>query len=359
VLCTPALARDIPEDVVRTPGAITGPAQAAIDGHVKQFVPDLIDSLKRAKAKGELNRPFLDAQVTVSFRQAYSRTLLPEIEPLLQNPNDAVAITALIITGNLATEQSSALLLPQVDAKLASVRYGAAAAIGITLHAAGNSAPAIRPDTGVDLVRALEKRLGTETDAAVVHRLVLSLREGINGPNQADLIRAEAMRALCRAVDARLRQLGKQRASDELLETFVLAGSVARDGLTGGKTVPADVVKLAGGMGGQMIAYTARLVNAGVYPAIKGGDDQAVQSQKRQARVLPGSLVAAGEAVVHFARVAGGEAAPARLELATPLKEATNPGDATFLTSSQALIGPNGALTKDPFNFQPSDFPTK
>ena len=350
VIAAPTLARDIPPEVVRNAGAIQGDQQTAIQAHVTQNVPDLRDpqTQKRKEARQKLLEPLADAEVSVSFRQAYTNVLVPELAPLVKDPSDVVAISGLIIAGKLATERAAGLVVPELQAKAASVRYVAVSAIGDTLNATGNSAAAIRADTGVDLVRALEKQLVEETDPFIVHRLVLSLREGMSGPKQLDQVRGESLRALSAALDARLKKLAAKKADPDLFETYILAGSVIRDGLVGGNPPPKDAVVAAGKAGGQMIAYVGRLVSAGAYPG-------------KAPRDLPVKLVAAGEAVVHFAQVAV-QQQPVKLELATDTRgvsAATNAGDAKFLSDAAGLIGPSGLLTKEPFNIPPAEFPTR
>lgn len=350
---------DIPPAVAQNSGPMGAGEMQQIKDHVNQNAADLknADATKRRTARERLLEPLGVTGVSVSFRQAYSRELTALLKPLVEDKNDAIAINALRLSGELATEGAMDLVLPMLGAQQASVRFAAAHAVGSTLRLSAVSAPAIRADTAQRLLKALEDRFGVETDTAVLDRLVLSMGEGARGDQNLPGVRADAMRSLGRAVTAGVTKLGTQKVEEDMLAVLVRAGEIVRDGLTVGQgqtAMPADVLKISGGMSGQMLALVSRQIRGGALPAIVRGDAESARDAKTKSRMVPSKLVAAAESVLYFARIAAGEAQAPQTRMNEAVRSATNESDARFASDSQALI--EGALAKPPFGFRVDEF---
>jgi hypothetical protein len=350
---------EIPPAVAQNSGPMGAGEMQQIAEHVKQHAADLKnpEATKRRTARDRLLEPLGLTGVTVSFRQAYSRELTGQLKPLVEDSNDAIAINALRLAGELATEGAMDLVLPLLSGQQASVRFAAAHAVGSTLRLSAVNAPAIRADSAVRLLKALEDRFAVETDTAVMDRLVLSMGEGARGDQNLPGVRAEALRSLGRAVSASVGKIGAQKVDEDMMAVFVRAGEIVRDGLTVGQgqtAMPADVLKISGGMSGQLLALVSRQIRGGALPSIVRGDEQGARDTKAKARVVPGKLVAAAESVIYFARIAAGESQAPQTRMNEAVRSATNEADARFASDSQALI--ESALTKPPFGFRVDEF---
>ncbi len=351
------------------PTQTTAPTGADVEA-IKKFVadrsPDLsgggdgpigaAEAARIKRARTELLEPLADDRVSPLFRIEYSRQLEPVLSKLAADPRDQVAVPALLIAGELATEQGVAIAEKQLAAKLAVIRFAAASAIGQTFEALRRSSPALVENRVAQMIDTLSRRLDAESDPLVRDTLARSLIAAMQvsePPFQAIPLRA--MDALATKVGARLGADVEKLSAEEfelLLDTGITTGIALRGMLTNvsaNRLLTDDARRVAAGYAGDLLGLIGRAIKSNQHLVpIQQADDEETRAAKVLARVNASKGAALAEAI--FALVQTRYTAQNLGEL---VKSAANTDDARFLVGSAQI---HEQLGRPPFNFPAQRF---
>lgn len=358
-LAAPALAQPgvLPANVINA-GTIAAADQQAIDEFVGKWMKDLgsDDAEKVKKAREALAGPVMEQNISVPFRLAYSKALTDaKLADLCKSANETVAINALRLAGEAAETQTLGLLKDGFSDKRSAVRYaavfGAMRAFEQVIPPAGNPngrAPAVASGALEQLVASTAVVLNKDKEEALVvdaaSRALLAAAR-IDRPKFEGVAKSGAVQA-CQGLSKRLTAAGKDDWT--IVEAAGRAASQFQQSLGGAKgaQVDAEVRKEAAGLGGDLIAWVCRQLNAGAVP--EGGD--------AKVRDPYAVALAAGENVVLYAIKAAGGPLPGA-KLVPAFGEGNKQGDAKVVIEAGKLVGE--MLTKAPFGFSADRFALK
>lgn len=349
----------LPANVVNAPNI--GPAeQKAIDEHVEKWMKDLgLDEAEKVKkAREALAGPVMEQNISVPFRLAYSKALVDaKLADLCKSKNDTIAINALRLAGEAAETQSIALLKDGFADKRTSVRYaavfGAMRAFEQVAPPPGNPngrAPAVASGTLEQLVVSVAAAMNKDKEESLVvdaaSRALLAAA-GIDRPKFEGVAKTAAVE-LCRGLSKKVIAAGKDDWT--IIEAAGRAASQFQQALGGAKgaQVDADIRKEAAGLGGDLIAWVCRQLNAGVVP--EGGNTDG------KGREPYGVALASGENVVLYAVKAAGGPLPGA-KLVPAFGQGNRQGDAKVVVDAGTMIAET--LTKAPFNLPADRFALK
>ncbi len=299
-----------------------------------------------AKARAALVEPLGNARVSAATRLEMSRVLVDPVGRLVSDQREIVAINAVIIAGELATEPATQVLVAALNDQRPTVRYQSAYALGRTFESIRTSAPAIRADRALALIDALQARLAIETDGLVVDAIVRALIDaGRIDRQDFSQVPPAAVIALSKGMAASIKRQGNKVAEGGLIDAYIRAGLGLRD-ILAAQRLPDPAVRAAAELGADLIAHAVRVVEQKALP----NQDPAVRS--RYARVA-----AVGETVVLFV---GTRLDPtltfASRQIGDKLQQGTTGGDAAFAVDARGIVGSNGLVTKPPFSFPGNRF---
>jgi len=195
---TPAVASAQPRNEI--PGATTSSAQ------VSAFVSERIDLLRSGdpasvrQARRDLLAPLRTPTVESAFRIRYNGALQQAgLERLASHADDLVAINAVIIAGELATQLSVSIIDAALNDARPAVRYEAARAVGFVLNAYAVGEAAIPENQVTELFRLAGEHFESEEHAHVIDALIIAL----SAPNDEDgALRKQSVTAMCDGVSA-------------------------------------------------------------------------------------------------------------------------------------------------------------
>lgn len=312
------------------------------------------------RGRDDLQSPATNPGASIAFRTAYSDALVPELARLGKLDNDVVVISAVLTAGSLATGPAIDVIERYCADKRQAVRFAAVSGIRDTLRSISRTPPVVGPDIIARVVDGLATGLSTEADPSVADMYVRALLEAGRVQQQKfEAIPNQAAGQLVRTIGSRVRKLGNAPADREMLQAVIRASEAVRDALAEDvirKQRPEDLVRDAGGMGGDLLAYVFRQVRAGNIPVAKGADQAAID-QAKAARQIESTLTQLGVNIVFSAsdRLARGPLNQPP-DLAGMIGLANAKGDKDFLQAVGLIIGEGGLLTKPPFNFNPNRF---
>jgi hypothetical protein len=307
--------------------------------------PETIKTTLRS-VRDQILAPLRDREISFRFRQEYSTRVLARLEQLPKD-DELFLVNMLRICGELATQESTAVVERHLDSQSAAVRYAAIAALGRTFDAIAATSPAIT----VDRARALSQRLGQvvqkEPSGLVLDAAVRALLSAAAIERANFDVRSAAFRTLLQSMSERLKVAGGSAHDPETVVPAVRTGQAARDALAvaGPRALNNDESKLAGELAGHLTSYVVRRLKAGDFPA----EDAAARDAAAQIMVV-------AETVVPLAGGKLGAAAPIRPGMGEDLKKGTSQGDQAFFSKAIELIG---ALQKPPFSFPVGHFLTE
>lgn len=352
----------LPANVVTAAGTLTGEQREMVKAHVARFAADLKSDKAETvqKARAEILIPLQEANVGVSFRNAYASELKPIIDPLVRSDSDVIAVNALRIAGKLAHRDAASALDTGLKAQKVAIRYAAMAGVGDTFDALARSAPAIDINAAKQLVRGLRPILAGEADSNIFDAGVRALiSASVVDRDGWGSLRDDAISELGQVISDRIQKLAKQPADSTMMQALIRGVSAGRDALAGGgKRLGENTQKSAAAMAGDALAYVQSLVQAQHFPVIQANDAENVQAERTAARVAPANLASVATTSIFFANdgLGGGQLPQAQLDLSQLLRSAKSADDAKFLVGVRDLIGPNGALAKPPFGFEANRF---
>lgn len=347
---------------VTLPAGITSTIQLseADAGAIKTFVdastPDLSgsDPTKVHNAMDALRSPFSAANIrsmSISFRHRYSDALMPTLQgmitpALLADGSSDLPVRALSVAGELGTDDAADLLVAQIDAQRADVRYQAAYGLRRTFYMVNNNTiTPIMTDTKVaSLIKAIGARAATETDPLVLDGLIRALDEA----GKSDAARPQVVRVLGGAISTNFKSKHPSAQPAEAA-ALVRAALAMRGMLSDPAAIPASDVRVGAEMAGQLAAYAARAVNDKV---VSAGGNQELR------RALADLATASQNAVlVAYSKLNIGQQAPKAAPLGDTLRTGTVANDAQFVVDVGSFV--NDVLAKAPYNFPASSFQLK
>jgi hypothetical protein len=319
----------------------------AIRAFVNPLARDLTsgDAAAMGLAREDLIAPLVAApNVSVSFRISYAEALMTTLQGLVSGGDEAGAVTALRIAGQLGTGQSVTLISSAIDHDSPAVRYAAAQAMGETLRLVAEGNPALQQGAAQDLIDKLGDRLIGEPDAFVTDALVRAL----DGPRANPALRQTAA---VRMAGAMIEQIRIRRAALDGETNIVESASSMLRAIINlrslfidlGAGVPRPVAVTAGRLAGQAMTWgVAAIDNAGGFGALSAAERQAIDSTLR-----------AAEALAALANVSvGGDNV-----VAQPIARALEQDDLNALdVAVQGWAGPAGRLVRQPFGADPAEF---
>lgn len=353
----------IAPEIVRSSADLTGAQRDAVKEFVACATPGLSapEPLKIVQARQMLLEPLHDAQVSVPFRLEFSRQIEAILAGLATDKRDIVAINALLVAGELATDQGLTIAEKQLANPDPAVRYETVHAISLSLEAVSRTAPALRAERLDRALSALGRQLAAEQDPHVIDALARAIGTGVGvAAPGLESVRHRALSELSTRCGARLKGLAGKPLDAALFETALTAGTTVRNALAGQAGVnrlPEQSITDACGFAGDMLASISRLLTDKnePLPPIGGGDSPEDAAAKTQTRVLPSQVATVAETILSIAEVKSPVLDNPAKRLGDLLKSARPQDDAAFLDGVQQLVGPDGELHKQK-GFKPDRF---
>jgi hypothetical protein len=261
--------------------------QAFVNARAEELTAPDFSRVKRAR--DALLAPLGQANVSVSFRQAYSRALWPRIEALLDAESIESRLTGMRLAGALGTEEPTARLIELLSSDDDGLRVFAAQRLGPVLQPAASNTAGISPETAARVIDALGAMIRSEPILSGVDVAVRSLGVAAQLPESAlGNARDRAVRVLSESTGARMARIN-QRGDESAQEMLVAlrAAGIVRGAVS--ETPPSTATaKAVMGFGGDTMAAVVRtLRGTNLSPA-----DLAAEAR----------IVRAAEGVVYFAR---------------------------------------------------------
>lgn len=350
----------IAQDIIRTPNELAAAQKDAIRVFVECATPGLSapEPLKISQSRTMFIDALRDPQVSVPFRIELGKQLDPILTRLVADKRDMVVINALVIAGELATDQGITIAEKHLKHADPAVRYAAVHAITQTFEAVARTTPAVRDEPLDRAIVALGKQLAAESDPRVIDALARALAAALDIPRtEFSQVRARALSELSLRLGARLKGAAGNPIDPMLLDTAVGCGTTVRNALANAGVqgrLPEQAITDACGLGGDMLATVTRMIrDTAALPPIAAGDED--PAPKIQARVLPSQAVALAETIISLAGVKSPVLDNPAKRLSDMLKTAKPQDDALFLDGVQQLIGRDGAVIKQK-GFKPDRF---
>ncbi len=306
------------------------------------------------KDRSALLGPLSDPQISTSFRQQYSRVLLPKLEPLAADSDELTVINALVIAGDLGTDAAADLVISKLGASNAAIRYQAAYAVQRLFGTMTGSGPTLKTNKAEAMIEAIPQAMARESDALVVDALVRAALAAA----RVEPIRSQAISGLTSGMSGVLRS-HKGAAPDQLVAAAIRAGS----GLTEVLANPAfkirtESLKASASMGGDMMAYVSRAIASKTIPT--DVTESAARPGEVSARELHAQVALSGETLVLLSgKVLNPTFDAPNRRTGEKLRRGTTSGDAEFLVEMGTVLGGGGVLAGDPFRFPAGTFSTK
>jgi hypothetical protein len=310
------------------------------------------DKLLVKKDREALVQPLTTQGISVSFRIAYDREVMPKIAPMLNAGAQMVVINGLIIAGELATDNSIALVQQKIGDKEPAIRFDAGYALNRAFQAVVRNQPAAQERTLSAAVRGLEAAIAGEKDPRVLDAFV---RAGLAAAEK-DSLRDDAVSAVSKGMIQAAKQIGNP---GEVTEVEVMLRASAGIGQIAGQAVQRralnqDAAKNAAELGGVLISRIDRVV-----------DKKQLPLTSNSLREAYSQLAAAAQTLVQFSgqnlqpggsfQITDKEGRPILLN--STLKLGTVQGDASFREDLKKIIGPeDGLLEKAPFEIPAEKF---
>jgi hypothetical protein len=299
------------------------------------------------QARMDLLTHLRDPDANSAFRFQYSAALQQAgLTRLATSDEDLVAINAIIVAGELATQLSVTILDRAADDARPAVRLVAARSMGVTLSALADGSAAI-PANQVDAVfTRIEDWLTVEDDVFVIDALLVAC----NAPQDDAALRARSIRVMCdgaASISSRWRALG---AIDEAqtLTIFRAIDTAFSELIAVQGNVDRDFARSAAIASGQALVFLTEWLNANP-PALMSPED----------RQLAIDLGAAAERVILLAHTSLTNEQQAE-NITKQLRNFVEDERGVTLNDVRAAIdawaGPNGRLTTAPYNVNASDF---
>lgn len=317
--------------------------EAQIGEYVKAHSTKLTDkdAEEIKKDRTALINPIVQNNPSTAFRISYSAKVLPVVTDLVKNPREEVAISALVVVGELATDRAANVIKGEFGAKSPAVRAQAAYAARRTYQAQQTAASVtISAQASLDLAAALEAAIQKEGDALVADAFVRAAFEAsLIAKADAAGLRSRALQAVSRGLSGRAGVMGDAALDGKQVQTLMRACTELRNQLAGANNVPplrgADLDE-AVTYAGHVIAHVGRVTKKGI-----GTEDRAAYAD----------LANAAEMVVVTAAPVKDKAIQQK-KIGDALKQGNPQGDALTVNNVRDFVGANGMLEKAPWNLK-------
>lgn len=330
---------ELPQDTI-TRSPLNEADKQLVDKFVAARLPDLSssDPMAMKKSREELLRPFRNTGVSVPFRQYYSEKLKDELKKNVGG-KDAVVISALIIAGDVATNDTAAIVESKLNDPGEAIRYAAVKGVERIVDAVSTRNPALPASSVERLIGKLGDVVKDPTSTEkVIDGAIRALRKSMELSRPGFEERLLAMRTLCESagalsdrVDAPPKEL--VRASELILELFTKVDPAH-------PMTPEGSIQCAA-MSGQLLSWVSCQVKKGRLPV---GDTAAREDALKIVKAAERTIRLAGE------KLSKPNAATA---LADEFAKATTEGDRNFYRTLLTLLDP---LNAAPFNIKPETF---
>ncbi len=339
----------IPDEIV-TAVQMSADAEAQLTRCAQENARDLTspDPARRRAARQALTRPLDNPGVSAAFRLRYGAALREPLVEAIGNPDERIAINAMVLCGEIATDPALAILMDHLGSPRPALRYDAAYAVRRTFIALQRSVPAIQPDQVNRTLATLRTRAAAEQDGLVLQAHVAAFLEGAALPaDRFPQARAAGVRALCEGLGEHAKAAGSRVVDPSVLDAYVRGATGVRDILAQpSANLDAQTARAAGELGGRLIAYAVRVVK-----------DKSLSPGAGPARDQVSEAVAVGQTLVQLAaRSLNPNASVAGAPLGPLVKSGDVQSEARFLLDAQNVVGPTGTLATQPFNFARDHF---
>jgi len=339
--------RELPSAIVTKPGALS----ADEIEQVREFAQSNIELLMseepetRLRARRALRDAATAQNASVAFRIEFGKAARGPLAGVVRDGDSQSKLLALHVAGHIGTEPCARIAADALDHDDPIVRYSAALALGLTNRGLLGDDAAITPDQALQLNERLADRIGPETDMWVLDRVVRSLGAAAELTNSRFLpVGIRAMDLLATRLGERLRAAGEPGAvSLEELEAMIRAADTILRSFQRGQRLPPETIRRAAGFGGDALAFVARSLRS------QSADDRRLVRLQQLART--------GENITFFARSVhpeSDEVSVRNLQIASRLVQDRDVQG--FLDALDALLGPEGYLTRRPFGFRADRF---
>jgi hypothetical protein len=334
---------------ITTSASLSEEQKSRIREFVDQFKAGLSsDALEIRRSRNALLEPLRNDSASVTFRLEYAGDLEPVLRPLIASDKPIVAVNAVRIAGELATPKGIDLLEPAISDKRPAVRFEAVIGFAHTFQATERSSPAIAAGQAISALQTLKAGLLHEDDWHVVEGYVQAFKAGSRVPfSKLSGVRAASVMALAEGLGAKAQNANDppKEVPSPMYSAFQRAAQTMRNALTNqniNEPQPSDAeLKAAGALGGDLLANLRRRVLAG---ELKNGASRSEFT-----------LIAADSERSVFLATSALRGSTDGLDL--HLGEKIQQGkDDVFVNDSLRLIGANGILTGNPFNFADDRF---
>ncbi|CAG0991191.1 hypothetical protein PHYC_02307 [Phycisphaerales bacterium] len=339
-----------PETV--TAVGITTDQEAEISRCVRENAADLTsaDAAKRRASRLALLRPLENSGASANFRFAYARALISTLESALQSTDDRVAVNALVVAGDVATDSTTSLLIASLKSDRPALRYDAAYGLRRTFEAMVRSAPAVNPDNIGIAINALRDRTAVESDGQVLKACVAALLAATDVPsNHAPTARADATAALCVGLGTHVKGASGKAAEPAVLDAYLKGVDGVRIVLARpGIAITATEAKAACELSGRCAAYGVRILRS------KG-----LAAGESESREVLSNTIAASETLLGQAALSlsAGVLRLPRRDLGDKFSRAVDVNsEVVFINEASAVVGSEGLLSKPPFDFPKGHF---
>lgn len=327
----------IADSVVTSTRPLSQTDLAQIEALIRESVPLLTgdDPEAAGNARNRLLAPLEKDGVGVPFRLAYSNALCPLIEPLAGNDDEVVAINALRILGELATDRATNTVEPGLNHTAVGVRYTAVYSVGRTFEAIAGESPAVAPQRAHALIDRIAELLRNESDPWILDAAARALiaAGAIDKENFED-VRAHAYNQLSTACSDRVRSLPMEEDGVDRLYFMLRAAVAVRDAFNDtSRSLSTEAATAGAALGGDALTFAILRIQRGDI----GADE----------RSLLNSLAKTSQANIFFA--AGVVNPTANLPTPQTLPDPREPrNDADFVRRAVAEID---RLYTAPFSF--------
>jgi hypothetical protein len=340
-------AQTIPSEVVRSPSGLGDAARQQIQAYVERVIGDLSaqDPVRIRDARNHLLLPLSDREVGVPFRLEYSRQLCPRLEGLAQDSRPIVAVNALRIAGDLATDRSVEILLSHLEHKEASIRLASAAGLARVFEAMRDTAPAMDAQSALRLLNRAADRLAAEPEPHVADALARALLAA--GSVEKDgfaSLRPEALRLSATRVADRIKAKGGAIPSSAEIDTILRTLSTLSVALAEDNTRPVarrfseGAVKAAARLADESLGLLIDLARGGRLPVADPSLPREEQERALSERAWAVAVAAAADNVAYFALQRLGErASQSNPPLSSLLSSGRRDADARFITDASSL----------------------
>ena len=252
----------------------------------------------REKARRELLVPLRRPGVSVAFRRAFREASIESLTTLAASTDDAVAINALLVLGEIADDSSRQVVQQYTGDDRVAVRYASIAAMTATFRSIDVASPAIDPTRVSDMVRHLADRLSAEPDASVADAIARALLVAAGTRRDGFAVSAaRATAALGAGVGARLRAADDNDRQVALMTAVRVAESYSNTMAAAGQVTP-EAARAGAGFAGEVLGHLGARANKENAPAIEGWEADLVTFCERimvfSASKLGGSVAAPG-----------------------------------------------------------------